>query len=60
VDGAGEILPLPVFPYRRVRIQGDKGRGGLGYRSLSLSGKRTLVVSSKNLLFTIKSFEFLL
>jgi hypothetical protein len=22
-----------VFPYRRVRIQGDQGRGGLGYRS---------------------------
>jgi hypothetical protein len=29
----GEILPLPVSPYRRVRIQGDQGRGGLGYRS---------------------------
>jgi hypothetical protein len=26
---AGEVLPLPVFPYRRLRIQGDQGRGGL-------------------------------
>ena len=24
---AGEVLPLPVFPYRRVRIQQDQGRG---------------------------------
>ena len=24
---AGEILPRPVFPYRRVRIQRDQGRG---------------------------------
>jgi hypothetical protein len=23
----GEVLPLPVFPYRRLRIQGDQGRG---------------------------------
>jgi hypothetical protein len=23
----GEISPLPVFPYRRVRIQRDQGRG---------------------------------
>jgi hypothetical protein len=29
----GEISPRPVFPYRRVRIQGGQGRGGLGYRS---------------------------
>ena len=28
----GESLPLPGFPFRRVRIQGDPGRGGLGYR----------------------------
>jgi hypothetical protein len=31
--GAGELLPLPAFPYRRVRIQGDQGRGVLGCRS---------------------------
>jgi hypothetical protein len=29
----GEVSPLPVFPYRRVRIQRDQGRGGLGHRS---------------------------
>jgi hypothetical protein len=30
---AGEISPRPVFPCRRVRIQRDQGRGGLGHRS---------------------------
>jgi hypothetical protein len=30
---AGELWPLPVFPYRRVRIQRDQGRGGLGHKS---------------------------
>ena len=29
----GAILPRPVFPYRRVRIQRDQGAVGLGYRS---------------------------
>jgi hypothetical protein len=28
---SGEILPRPVFPFRRVRVQRDQGRG-LGYR----------------------------
>jgi hypothetical protein len=28
----GELLPLPVFPYRRLGIQRNQGRGGLGYR----------------------------
>jgi tetratricopeptide (TPR) repeat protein len=27
------ISPLPGFPYLRLRIQGDQGRGGLGCRS---------------------------
>ena len=27
--GPGEVLPLPDFPYRRLRIQGGQGRGGL-------------------------------
>ena len=26
------VLPLPVFRYRRLRIQWGQGRGGLGYR----------------------------
>jgi hypothetical protein len=32
VPYAGEVLPRPVFRYRRLRIQGDQGRGGLGDR----------------------------
>jgi hypothetical protein len=29
VDIAGEILPPPVVRYRRLRIKGGQGRGGL-------------------------------
>jgi hypothetical protein len=35
-------------PYRRVRIQGDQGRGRLGYRSTVQA--YTLIVNSKILL----------
>jgi hypothetical protein len=31
-QAAGEILPRPVLPYRRLRIHGDQGREVLGYR----------------------------
>jgi hypothetical protein len=31
-SGTGEILPRPVFHYRRLRVQGGQGRGGIGYR----------------------------
>jgi hypothetical protein len=30
--GGGATLPLPVLRYRRLRIQGDQARGGVGYR----------------------------
>jgi hypothetical protein len=33
----GELLPRPVFPYRRLRIQGGQGRGSLGYRFIITS-----------------------
>ena len=41
--GAGEVLPLPVFRYRRLRIQGGQGRGGFGYR---LTVQASLIVNS--------------
>ena len=48
---AGEVLPLPVFRYRRLRIQGDQGRGGLGCSSLY---EHTLIVNSKIVLLIVR------
>ena len=43
--GAGEVLPPPVFRDRRLGIQGDQGRGGLGLQVHCMSGPLLLILS---------------
>ena len=51
-------MPRPVLPFRRLRIQGDQGRGGLGYRhclSIVPSSVNSKILLSIVSLLTLKA-----